>query len=70
MTDISGLRKDDRIVFNDGHESRVLEMDDDGIHSMVSFINRLGKKQSLYFLNETGHAPGTEYDIVKVLKHA
>ena len=69
MTDISGLRKDDRIVFNDGHESRVLEMDDDGTYSMVSFISRLGKKQSLYFLNETGHAPGTEYEIVKVIKH-
>lgn len=69
MTDISELRKDDRIVFNDGHESRVLEMDDDGTHSLVSFINRLGKKQNLYFLNETGHAPGTEYEIVKVIKN-
>ena len=69
MTDISGLRKDDRIVFNDGHESRVLEIEDDGTHSLIGFISRLGKKQSLYFLNETGRAPGTEYEIVKVLKH-
>ena len=67
MTDISGLRKDDRIVFNDGHESRVLEIEDDGTHSMISFTGRLGKKLSLYFLNETGHASGTEYKIVKII---
>ena len=67
MTDISGLRKGDRIVFNDGHESSVLEIEDDGTNSLISFTSRLGKKLSLYFLNETGHASGTDYEIVKII---
>ena len=69
MTDISGLRRDDRIIFNDGHESRVLEIEDSGVDLHIYFINRFGKKQGLYFLKETGRAPGTDHEIVKVIKH-
>ena len=69
MTDISTLKVGDRIVFSNGHESPVVNvMDaDDFLH--IYFITEKKGDINLYFRKETGEAPGTHYDIVKVIKH-
>ena len=36
----------------------------------ISFIAENEAKLSIFFRKETGEAPGTHYEIVKVIKHA
>ena len=69
MTDISTLKKGDRIVFSNGHESPVVNVLDAENFLNIYFITKNGGKLNLYFRKETGEAPGTHYEIVKVIKH-
>ena len=69
MTDISTLKEDDRIIFSNGHESPVMRVIDFGDFLNISFIQEKGEGLNLYFQKETGEAPGTQYEIVKVIKH-
>ena len=70
MTDISKLKNGDRIVFSNGHESPVVSIMDAEDFLNISFITENEAKLSIFFRKETGEAPGTHYEIVKVLKHA
>ena len=69
MTDISTLKTGDRIVFSNGHESPVVKMIDAEDFLNICFMTEKGREISLYFRKETGEAPGTHYEIVKVIKH-
>ena len=69
MTDISTLRKGDRIVFSNGHESPVVNTMDAEDFLNIYFMNEKKANLSLFFRKETGEAPGTHYEIVKVIKH-
>ena len=69
MTDISTLKKDDKIVFSNGHESPVVNILDADDFLNISFITEKGGAINLYFRKETGEAPGTHYEIVKVIKN-
>ena len=69
MTDIHELKKGDRIVFSNGHESPVVNVMDTEDFLNIDFIAEKGAKLNLFFRKETGEAPGTHYDIVKVIKH-
>ena len=70
MTDISTLKTGDRIVFSNGHESPVVNIMDAEDFLNIYFIPENKEKLNLYFRKETGEAPGTNYEIVKVIKHA
>ena len=70
MTDISTLKKGDKIVFSNGHESPVVNTMDAEDFLNVYFVTENGGKFNLFFRKETGEAPGTHYEIVKVIKHA
>ena len=67
MTDISTLKKDDRIVFSNGHESPVMSVMDAENFLNICFVNEKGEEFSLFFRKETGEAPGTHYDIIKII---
>lgn len=69
MTDISTLKKDDRIVFSNGHESPVVNVMDAEDFLNIYFVTEKGGAINLYFRKETGEAPGTHYEIVKVIKN-
>ena len=69
MTDISTLKTGDRIVFSNGHESPVVNVMDAENFLNISFINEKRGGINLYFQKETGEAPGTHYDIVKVISN-
>ena len=69
MTDISTLKKGDRIVFSNGHESPVHKVMDADDFMNISFMTEKRAELNLFFRKETGEAPGTHYDIVKVIKH-
>lgn len=69
MTDISTLKKDDRIVFSNGHESPVVNLMDAEDFLNIHFVTEKGAKLNLYFRKETGEAPGTQYEIVKVIRN-
>ena len=70
MADISTLKKDDKIVFSNGHESPVFSIMDAEDFMNICFVNEKGEELNLFFQKETGEAPGTHYEIVKVIKHA
>ena len=70
MTDISTLKEGDRIVFSNGHESPVVNIMDAEDFLNIYFIPENKGKLNLLFRKETGEAPGTHYEIVKVIKHA
>ena len=70
MTDISTLKKGDRIVFSNGHESPVVSIMDAENFLNISFMTEKEAKLSIFFRKETGEAPGTHYEIVKVIKYA
>ena len=70
MTDISTLKTGDRIVFSNGHESSVVNLMDAEDFLNISFMTENKAELNLYFRKETGEAPGTHYEIVKVIKHA
>ena len=70
MTDIHELKKDDRIVFSNGHESPVVNVMDAEDFLNIDFIAENKAKLSIFFRKETGEALGTHYEIVKVVKHA
>ena len=70
MTDISTLKTGDRIVFSNGHESPVVSAMDSENFLNIYFVTEKGGAINLYFRKETGEAPGTHYEIVKVIKHA
>ena len=67
MTDIHGLKKDDRIVFSNGHESPVVNVMDAENFLNIYFVPENGKDINLFFRKETGEAPGTHYDIIKII---
>ena len=69
MTDISTLKIGDRIVFSNGHESPVVKMIDAEDFLNICFMTENKAKLSLFFRKETGEAPGSHYEIVKVIKH-
>ena len=69
MTDISTLKTGDRIVFSNGHESPVVKMIDAEDFLNICFMTENKAKLSLFFRKETGEAPSTHYEIVKVIKH-
>ena len=69
MTDISTLKKDDRIVFSNGYESPVVNVMDAENFLHIYFVTEKGGEINLYFREETGEAPGTHYDIVKVIRN-
>ena len=69
MTDISTLKTGDKIVFNNGHESPVVNLMDAEDFLNIYFVTENKGKLSLFFRKETGEAPGTHYEIVKVIKH-
>ena len=69
MTDISTLKTDDRIVFSNGHESPVVSIMDAEDFLNIFFMNEKEEGLSLFFQKETGEAPGTHYDIVKVIRN-
>ena len=69
MTDISALKKGDRIVFSNGHESPVVNVMDAENFLNIYFIPENEKVLNLFFQKETGEAPGTHYDIVKVISN-
>ena len=69
MTDISTLKTGDRIVFSNGHESPVVNTMDAEDFLNIYFVTEKGGAINLYFRKETGEAPGTHYEIVKVIKH-
>ena len=70
MTDISTLKKGDRIVFSNGHESPVVKVTDAENFLNIYFVDENEKDINLLFQKETGEAPGTHYEIVKVIKYA
>lgn len=67
MADISTLKKNDRIVFSNGHESPVVRVIDVENFLNIHFVNENGGQLNLFFRKETGEAPGTHYDIVKII---
>ena len=69
MTDISTLKKGDRIVFSNGHESPVVDVMDAEDFLNMCFMTENETKFSIFFRKETGEAPGTHYETVKVIKH-
>ena len=69
MTDISTLKKGDRIVFSNGHESPVVRVMDADNFLNIYFIAENEKALNLFFRKETGEAIGTHYEIVKVIKN-
>ena len=69
MTDISTLKKGDRIVFSNGHESPVMNVIDAEDFLNISFVTEKGEELNLFFRKETDEAPGTHYDIVKVINN-
>ena len=69
MTDISTLKKDDRIVFSNGHESPVMNVMYDEDFLNICFVNERRVKLNIYFRKKTGEAPGTHYEIVKVISN-
>lgn len=70
MADISTLKKGDKIVFSNGHESPVVSMIGAEDFLNICFVAENKTKLSIFFRKETGEAPGTHYEIVKVIKHA
>ena len=69
MTDISTLKTGDRIVFSNGHESPVVSIMDADDFLNICFMTEKEAKLSIFFRKETGEAPGSHYEIVKVIKH-
>ena len=69
MTDISTLKTGDRIVFSNGHESPVVNVMDAENFLNIYFITEKRGELSLFFQKETGEAPGTHYEIVKVISN-
>lgn len=69
MTDISTLKEGDKIVFSNGHESPVMSMIDAEDLLNICFVTEKGGEISIFFRKETGEAPGTHYEIVKVLRN-
>ena len=67
MADISTLKKGDRIVFSNGHESPVVNVMDAENFLNIYFVPENGKDINLFFRKETGEAPGTHYDIIKII---
>lgn len=69
MTDISTLKKGDRIIFSNGYESQVMRVIDLEDFLNIHFIHENGKEINFYFRKETGESPGTHYEIVKVISN-
>ena len=67
MTDIHELKKGDRIIFTNGHESLVHNVSEDVGSLNVCFTNEKGKVLDLCFFKHNGIAPYTEYEIAKII---
>ena len=69
MTDISTLKAGDRIVFSNGHESPVVNTMDAEDFLNICFMTEKEEAINLFFQKETGEAPGTHYEIAKVISN-
>ena len=69
MTDISTLKTGDRIIFSNGHESPVVSIMDADDFLNICFMTEKEAELSIFFRKETGEAPGTHYEIAKVIRH-
>ena len=69
MTDISTLKTGDRIVCSNGHEAPVVKMIDADDFLNICFMTENEAKLSIFFRKETGEAPGTHYEIAKVISN-
>ena len=69
MTDISTLKEGDKIVCSNGHESPVVNIMDADDFLNICFMTENEAKLSIFFRKEDGEAPGTYYEIVKVIKN-
>lgn len=69
MADISTLKTGDKIVFSNGHESPVVSVMDAENFLNIYFVTEKEVELNLYFRKETGEAPGTHYEIVKVIRN-
>ena len=69
MTDISTLKKGDRIIFSNGHESPVVSIMDADDFLNICFMTEKEAELNIFFRKETGEAPGTHYEIAKVIRH-
>ena len=69
MADIYTLKKGDRIIFSNGHESPVVRVIDAEDFLNIHFVPEKGEELNLFFKKETGEAPGTHYEIVKVISN-
>lgn len=69
MTDIHELKKGDRIIFTNGHESPVYDVSEDVKGINIRFTNEKGKALELFFFKHNGIAPWTEYEIAKVINN-
>ena len=67
MFNISTLKKDDKIVFSNGHESPVVNVMDAEEFLNIYFMTEKKGDINLYFRKETGEAPGTHYEIAKII---
>ena len=67
MTDIYTLKKGDKIVFSNGHESPVMRTIDLEDFLNIHFVRENREETNLYFNKETGEAMGTHYEIVKII---
>ena len=67
MTDISTLKTGDRIVFSNGHESPVVRVIDVENFLNIHFVSENRGELNFYFRKKTGEAPGTHYEIVKII---
>lgn len=67
MIDISALKKGDRMIFSNGHESPVLKVEEDSISLYINFVAEGKQKVCLFFTKNTGIARETDYEIVKII---
>ena len=67
MADIHRLKKGDRIIFTNGHESPVRDASYGERSLNICFTNEKGKILDLCFFKHNGIAPCTEYEIAKII---
>ena len=64
---LEDIKIGDRVIFSNGHESPVVRTIDLEDFLNIYFVPEKGEELNLYFNKETGEAPGTHYEIAKVI---